>query len=663
VGYQTEEGTRQQRANDLDDIVSTVGATFLGLTVGCAKCHDHKFDPIPQRDYYRLAAVFAGVRHGERPLQTASGRERQNTQEMARRARVAQGKISDLDAQARTAVLKSQGVNPVPRPAVSVRHNVDDFAPVMTKFLRFTILATKDGTEPCLDELEIYGPDREENLALAAKGARATASSLLPGYAIHQIRHLNDGRFGNEWSWISHERGGGWAQIELPEPTTVSRVTWARDSAGDRPRYNDRLASAYRIEVSDDGRTWRTVITSEDRAASSESIPLTTLQQALTPEQRERREKLTAELAKWRRDIAAAAPTTAYVGQFSAPDTIYVLKRGDVMQRDEEALPGALSQIPSVSAELDAKNVDEPSRRLALAQWLCDAKNPLTARVIVNRVWQHHFGRGIVSTPSDFGRNGAKPSHPELLDWLSHNFVSTSQRVNEAMNKKSTDPLTHLPIDSYACGWRLKRLHKLIVMSYTYRQSSVANAKGLAADAGNQLLWRMPLRRMEAETIRDAILSVSGKLNRQMGGQSFQLFKYRVVNVAIYEPLDEHGPETWRRAVYAQPARAIREDLMASFDCPESAQMSPRREVTTTPLQALALLNGAFIVQQANFFAERVRREAGEKAEAQVTRAFRLAFSRAPSDKEQKAAVELVTQHGLATLCRALLNGNEFLYY
>jgi cytochrome c551/c552/cytochrome c553 len=662
VGIQTEEGTRQQRANDLDDIVSTVGAAFLGLTTGCAKCHDHKFDPIPQRDYYRLAAVFAGVRHAERSLRAANVSERTETEESAREARIIQGKISDLDAQAQVAALRSQGVHPVPRPAVNTRRNVEDFAPVTARFVRFTVLATKDGMEPCLDELEIFAPDGEENLALAAKGAQATALSLLPGYMIHQIHHLNDGRFGNEWSWISNERGGGWAQIELPQPASISRVVWSRDST-DKPRYNDRIASAYRVEVSVDGKMWKTVSASDDRAPSSEAIPLTTLQQAMTPVQRQQREALAAELEKLRQRIATlTSGNTAYIGQFTSPDPIFVLKRGDVMQRSEEVTPGGLSQIPGLSAELQAENASEPSRRLALAKWLCDPKNPLTARVIVNRVWQHHFGRGIVGTPSDFGRNGEKPTHPELLDWLAATFVSTGQWVNQSMSK-FVDPLTDLPIDSYSCGWRLKRLHKMIVTSYTYQQSSRANAQGMAVDAGNVLLWRMPLRRMEAEAVRDSILSVSGKLNRQMGGPSFQLFKYRIVNVAIYEPLDAYGPETWRRAVYAQPARAIRDDLMGNFDCPESAQRAPRRDVTTTPLQALTLLNGTFVVQQADFFAERVKREAGEKVEAQVARAFRLAFGRLPHAQEQKGAAELVSKHGLVTLCRALLNANEFLYY
>lgn len=209
----------------------------------------------------------------------------------------------------------------------------------------------------------------------------------------------------------------------------------------------------------------------------------------------------------------------------------------------------------------------------------------------------------------------------------------------------------------------MKALHRLIVTSYTYRQNAAANPAGMATDAGNQFLWRMPLQRGEAEAIRDAVLQTSGKLDLKMGGPSFQLFKYRTVNVAIYAPLEQYGPETWRRSIYQQAARGIREELLGAFDCPESAQRSPRRPSTTTALQALSLFNGPFITQQAGFFAERVTREAGPTPAAQVERAFRIAFGRVPTPAEAKAASGLVAAQDLTALCRALLNANEFLYY
>ena len=640
VGIQTEEGTRQQRANDLDDIAATTAAAFLGLTLNCARCHDHKFDPIPQRDYYRFVSVFAGVQHGERPLprEPLTAQEQRELQAAQQRLFAVANRINVLDSEAREVVLRARGTPQATRPAVNARHNEDRFPPTTARFVRFTILATRDGAEPCLDELQIYGPGSDRNLALASSGAKATASDVLPGFAIHQIAHLNDGKLGNDWSWISNTRGGGWAQIELPVADIINRVVWSRDG-GEIPRFDDRLAVAYRIEVSEDTKSWRTVSTEAGRAGTNDYIHPDELLKAMTPAQRDERASLVTEQQRLKqRSAILNGQNMAYIGQFTKPEPVYLLRRGDVMQRQEVVTPGAISAVATLSPDLTADNrVPEAQRRLALARWIGDPRNPLTARVIVNRIWQYHFGRGLVGMPSDFGNNGEKPSHPELLDWLASDFM--------------------------AHGWRIKRLHKLIVTSYAYRQTSDASPRGMAVDAGNQLLWHMPLRRMEAEAVRDAILATSGKLDRRMGGPSFQLFKYNVVNVAIYEPLESYGPETWRRAIYQQAARSIHDDLLSTFDCPESSQRAARRESTTTALQALSLLNGPFLVQQAGFFADRVRAESGTQPASQVARAFRLAFGRPPDAFECKAALKLVSERGLPTLCRALFNANEFLYY
>jgi hypothetical protein len=638
VGNQSEEGKRQQRSDDLDDIVSTTGSAFLGLTVGCAKCHNHKFDPIPQVDFYHFAAVFAGVRHEERELKMPARDSdalaaEQNTQKL----RALNAQISDIDARAREVVLKAQAEQ-VRRPAVNVQRNVEDLSnePVQARFVRFTVLATSDSNEPCIDEIEIYAKGSPENIALASKGAKASASSLLPGYPIHQIAHLNDGRHGNEWSWISKERGKGWAQIELPQSAQIAQVVWSRDST-DKPQFNDRLATRYKLETSEDGAVWKVVSTSETRESASEAIPGDRLLNALTPEQKAARAKLVQERDALQKSMNTSQAPKAYIGRFTAPDTIYLLKRGNVMQRMDIVPPGPMTKIPGVAIDPAMEKADEPTRRLMLAKWICDEKNPLTARVMVNRIWQHHFGRGIAATPSDFGANGTPPTHPELLDWLANDFMSH--------------------------GWTMKRLHRLIMLSNTYQQTNHTNEKGMAVDAGNQFLWRMPLQRLEAEAIRDSILSASGKLKFDMGGPGYQLFKYRVVNIAIYDTLDEQSSTTWRRAVYQQSPRAIREDMLASYDLPETAQRAPRREVTTTPLQALTSLNSVFVQQQSAFFAERLKKDAGERPEAQIARAFVLAFGREPSANELAASSAFVPKQGLAAFCRAILNANEFLTY
>jgi hypothetical protein len=271
-----------------------------------------------------------------------------------------------------------------------------------------------------------------------------------------------------------------------------------------------------------------------------------------------------------------------------------------------------------------------------VAAWITDPANPLTARVIVNRLWHYHFGTGIVATPSDFGNMGAKPTHPELLDWLASELV--------------------------ARGWRLKPIHRLICLSTTYRQASDARADGLSRDASDSLLWRFPPRRLEAEAIRDGVLAVSGKLDLKMGGPSFDVFKPNDNYVRVYEPKDKWDKAEWRRMVYALRVRSQQDATFGAFDCPDGAQITPKRPSSTTPLQALNLLNSSFMLQQSEFFAERVKTEAGPEAARQVDRAFDLAFGRQPSQEERDTGAKLIGEHGLPAFCRAMLNANEFVY-
>ncbi|MCW3053825.1 MAG: hypothetical protein JWN14_2995, partial [Chthonomonadales bacterium] len=502
----------------------------------------------------------------------------------------------------------------------------------------------------------IFAPENSINLALASRGAKATASSLLPGYDVHQVGHLNDGMFGNAHSWISNEPGGGWAQIELPKPERISRVVWERDATG---QFQDRLTVEYKIEVSPDGQTWQQVADGRDRFLPGEGLVMDKLKGFVTWDE-ERQVKVwngNMEVLK-RREASLTPIPMAYCGQFTKPDPTFVLHGGDVMRREEPVTPGALSMISALPSDLTsttgtvgnqkrrtplrlAENVDvkatptEP--RLMLAKWITDPRNPLTARVCVNRVWEHHFGRGIVDTPSDFGNIGSPPSHPELLDWLAN------------------DLRTH--------GWKLKRLHKLMVLSYAYRQTSTVNPAGAAKDADDRLLWRMPLRRMEAEAVRDSILQTTGQLDRSMGGPGYALFTYDVVNVAIYGVKEMPGPDTWRRGVYQIPARGIRDDLLGNFDCPDSSERTPQRTSTTTALQALSLLNSRFISDQADLFGARVLKHVGHEPSAQVYDAFQLAFGRPPTKGEVRDALPIVRSYGLSTLCRGLLNANEFVYY
>lgn len=322
-----------------------------------------------------------------------------------------------------------------------------------------------------------------------------------------------------------------------------------------------------------------------------------------------------------------------------AKQTFKVHLGGDPSKLGEAVTPSSLGILKHLESryELPA-NAPETQRRLALAQWITAPDNPLTARVLANRLWHYHFGVGIVDTPSDFGWMGSKPTHPELLDFLAH-------RVHQEK-------------------WKLKPIHKLIVTSQTYRQSSKWNETAAKIDADSRLLWRFPPRRLSGEELRDAMLSFAGLLDheKEKGGPGFRLYKYVEDNVATYHPLDQHGPETYRRAVYHQNARAARTDVLSDFDCPDPAAAAPRRASTTTPLQALTLLNHQFTHDMAKRLAERIKQKAGDRPENQIQLLFEWVYHRPATEWEQKKIAPILTEHGLAIVCLAVLNSNELLY-
>ncbi len=330
---------------------------------------------------------------------------------------------------------------------------------------------------------------------------------------------------------------------------------------------------------------------------------------------------------------------TPYMGRFEQPaERQCIFERGDAQRKGDVVVPASLSTLAKATKGYAlAADAPEQERRKVFAQWLVAADNPLTPRVLANRLWQFHFGTGIVGTPSDFGYMGERPTHPELLDWLAARLV----------------------VD----GWRLKPMHKLIVMSQTYRQSSAYRKEAAKVDGDSRLLWRFPPRRLSAEEIRDSVLFVCGKLDEQMGGPGFRLYQYSRDNVATYTPLEKFGPETYRRSVYHQNARASRVDLLSEFDAPDCAFSTSRRVPTTSPLQALALMNHSFTITMADDLAKRLS-SATDPANyvGQIKLGFKLAFGREPTPAEQSAAVALAGKYGMRAFCRALLNSNEFIY-
>jgi mono/diheme cytochrome c family protein len=612
-----EESKEKARQDELNDMISSAGGAFLGLTLHCARCHDHKFDPVTQQDYYAIQAIFAGVRHGERPLSSrkAEQDEREQAQLLPLLA-AATHRLAGFEPLAGTGI----------REPVHARRNIERFAPAAATKVRFTVLATSENNryEPCLDELEVYTVDGR-NVALAAK---ASASGSWNS-ARHRLEHVNDGRYGNDRSWISTAKGGGWVELEWRSPAAIDTVVWGRDRL---EKYQDRLPVKYRVEAFVDGR-WLSVASSDDRiatetAAISEPRGLSGAWQTAREEVAELEKKLRA----------SAAGPMVYAGRFEQPGHTFKLYRGEAMQKREQVPPGAVEAL-GLPLRLPAET-PEKERRVAFAKWLADPRNPLPARVLVNRLWQHHFGEGLVSTPNDFGLNGARPVNAELLDWLAAEFTRG--------------------------GWSIKHMQRLIVTSAAWRQTSLipssAAVTARQVDADNRLLWRFPSRRLEAEAVRDVMLATAATLDLRMGGPGYSVFAPNNNYVRVYDPKAGYGPAEWRRMIYQTKVRMAQDSTFGAFDCPDAGQASPRRARSTTPLQALNLFNSGFVTQQAQLFAARLEKDAGGGIPAQVRRAFELAFNRPPATDEAADCEQLVRDHGLAALARVIFNSNEFLF-
>jgi Protein of unknown function (DUF1553)/Protein of unknown function (DUF1549)/Planctomycete cytochrome C len=638
----------QIRANTIDDMVRATGEAFLGLTIGCARCHDHKFDPISQRDYYGLYATFAGVNHGVRELFAEARRtyEARRGPLVAERGRLAKEQ-SDLEAAIVSRADASRVEARWVRPPADRYGTEERFTPLTAAHVRLTVLARDDDAGSALgyqlDEFEVWTTSGDgqpsRNVALASGGARAEGASRVAGdYAdAYSPAQTIDGKFGARWI-----ASGPTLTVHLARPERVDRVVFSSDRtrtlAADHP--HTRFVGDFRVEVSVDGDHWVEVASSSDRRPHTPAhARRRRLDLAATPDERKRLGHVASEIERVDGGLAGLVPPPSWwIGQFQpAPGPFHVFLGGDPARKGEPVLPASLAAFEGTvpASRLDA-TAPEPVRRLALARWIVAPENPLTPRVLANRLWHYHFGTGLVDTPSDFGVMGGRPSHPELLDWLARQV--------------------------HALGWRLKSLHRLIVTSQAYRQASGFRADAARVDADDRLLWRFPPRRLSAEEVRDAMLSVSGLLDLRVGGPGFRLYRYLEDNVATYVPLDRPGPETYRRAVYHQNARAARVDLLTEFDCPDVANAAPRRASTTSPLQALALLNHQFTLDVGEALGNRLRRAAGSDPVAQVELAFRLAFGRGPDATERDAAVGLVKTHGARSLARALFNASEFLF-
>jgi hypothetical protein len=679
------------KQDELEEIIAAVGQTFLGLTVNCARCHDHKFDPIKQTEYYQLISTISGVNHGQRVERTPD--EVETLKRLSADLSDASRKLSTFDSGVRKEVLaaREKGTAKPPTPP--------------QPFARWDF---DDDLKDSIGSLHgrIVGSAKLENGALVVDGKSHVQTAAVPtelkektleawvqvdmldqrGGGAISLESIGGGVFDaivfaerekNRWmagsnGFVRTESFNGPAELDATKRIVHVAIVYQADGTiigyRDGQPYGNpinksplqtyaakssRLLFGLRHGPGGGNRYLRGRIhraSLYDKALSPDAVAASAgtdsdyvsedvIVAALSPEKTKERAALKSRvtnLTAERKQAEASSNRNIYTMNPVPPAQIRFLTRGDIELEGDVVAPGAVASVSGVSANFELQpDASDADRRRKLADWITSPKNPLFPRVIVNRIWQYHFGQGLVTTSSDFGFNGGQPSHPDLLDWLVGQF-----RTN---------------------GLRLKPLHRLIVTSAAYRQGASTNEAAQKIDAENRLLWRKTPRRLEAESVRDAILAVSGKLNAKMGGPGFQDVKLVPNNgTTYYEPFDPDGDQFFRRTIYRFTPRGGRSALLDTFDCPDPATAAPQRAVTTTPLQALSLLNNSFVLRMSIYAAERLATECGENQARQIDRVWQLTVGRSPNEAELKASTQLVEKHGLAALCRGLFNVNEF---
>ncbi|MCH2024234.1 MAG: DUF1553 domain-containing protein [Verrucomicrobiales bacterium] len=682
------------RQDELEEIAGTVGQTFFGLTVNCARCHDHKYDPISQKEYYQLTSALGGVFHGERDVQDSEFVEQVN--EIEKEINELQIGLGKIEKAVKERVLKNRAQGPAKKktqgPAPIAKWEFD-------QNLNDSI-GSMHG--------KASGNARIENGALVLDGKSAFVSTTPMDRDIHE-KTLE--------AWVRlnglDQRGGGVMGLQTtdgntfdsivyaertpkawmsgsdtfkrsevhggPEETTADKepihvaITYKSDGTITRYRGGQPYGKAYRTGIikyekgkseiifgmrhgkDADGKRMLSgkILRAQlyDRALNPGEIAASAgtetnfvsdedILAVITDSESTKRNSIKSrikELNDKANHFRSQRKTKIYsVAARSRPGTTYVLNRGHALQPKEKVNPGSVKAVtgPNANFDLPADAADS-DRRKKLAEWITHSSNPLFTRVIANRIWHHHFGTGLVKTPNDLGFNGGMPSHPDLLDWL-----ATELKTN---------------------GYSLKHLHRLIVNSKAYRQSSMPNPKSLEKDSDNRFIWRKSPTRIDAESLRDSMLTVSGKLNTAMGGPGFRDVTFRSLNgTTYYTPFDKEDDSLNRRTVYRFSPRGQRSAILDAFDCPDPSTTAPSRSITTTPIQALALLNNAFVLRMAEGFAKRLKEENQNKTNEQVIRAYELAYGRRPDQEEIRLGLKLSKDHGLQALCRVLFNSNEF---
>jgi len=684
------------RQDEMEDIVAAVAQTFLGLTANCARCHDHKFDPVSQKEYYQFAAALSGVRHGERELKSDDGSRFGAPPMLGLRQRrdLLRDEESRLERPAREAILAERKANPVGQTTAPVPVASWDFrAPdrVNPSSLQGS---TKDSARLADGRLLLDGAGHYATPPLPFELRAKTLEVLLQLHDLDQrgggaisVQTL-DGSvfdaivFGEKEAgrWMAGSDGFSryqafqgpvetqaaqravWFAISYHEDGTIAAFRDGQPygesyrSAGLRPYPAGQAQVVFGMRHAPPGgnrmlkagilgaRLYDRALTATEAAAAaaaagaaSDYVSPEELAARMEPRDWQRLQALRFEISQIGSQIDRWQETKFYANSPRQPEPTYVLQRGQTTQRGELVSARGIRALRGCEAEWGlAADAPEDQARRRLAEWISDRSNPLFSRVIVNRLWHYHFGAGIVDTTNDFGFNGGRPSHPELLEWLAN------------------------ALWRFDGSW--KRMHREILVSATYRQSSRHRPECAAKDAGNRLWWRKEPLRLDAEVLRDCMLGIAGELNREMRGPGYHDFTTYVHNTQFYEMKDPLGATFNRRSVYRTWVRSGRSNFLDVFDCPDPSTKTPVRATTTTPLQSLALLNSGFSLRIADQLAARVEREAGPELSNQIVQLVRHVYGRPPAAEESQTLREFALRHGLPASGRVLINSNEFLY-
>lgn len=671
---------RQARADDLDDMITQVMAATCGITINCARCHDHKLDPISQHEYYALSAVFSGSKRGDRPIDVTGDQKRAELrQTLAAERTLVQTALARLEGRGLSLADIVGGGNGLGTGTPGLGISVVTGKPVTKKqgFVSGVVANRFVPVGGFIDGVVVPGGG---NVPVTSSGLVASTIAKTTSGAWDAIRHgpVNEQKSttisGVDYASRGHSLLGLHANAAITFDIQLMReVLKTRDLVfhsaigyGGRPTDGSTKADVHILldgkpvhvrlgigpasegpaatitippevryltlmatEGADGGIGYDQVFFGNPRVAPAMLHSSTAADSA-------ERERFATRLRTIEQKISKIEDSPMVYGVRSEqPETVRLLRRGNPEEPGAPVGPGAIGCLKGMPAFVGQLAMGDGERRAALARWIVHPDNPLTRRVMVNRLWHHHFGIGIVDTPSDFGAGGGKPSHPELLDWLAQQL---SQRK-----------------------WSLKSIHRLICTSEAYQRASmVENQAAKAMDANNRLLWRQNPRRLDAESLRDAVLWTSGQLDLTPFGPGFRDFVYTEAYAPIYRHVDDDSPGLRRRSIYRFVVRTTPQPFLTTLDCANPANLTPTRNETTTALQSLALLNNPFMLRQSRHFADRVKKEVGDDANSQAQRAFICAFGRLPGPDECTGAADLVRSRGLTELCRMLFNTSEF---